>query len=1111
MKTTKKVLSAFLAVSVVLISLLVPMVSAADECTIETSGNSVRIIPANKSFAAGTAREFTFTVPAAGDYAVFVAQTAAKNDYTVTFTPAGGDAVTYRTGKDGGLDGMKYSYARIGAAEGTSRSAALPAGECTISITPVAAATVNYIDIRSTSFTIDGSKQAIYPSDYTTYSNVGYYGHINGEMQSGEAKIAGYDYFSDYNSSTLTSKFTTDRKIHVNGGVSVTYNINVAKAGNYSIMVSKAFYAYGTSQQGKPDATGTVTVSVNDGQSAAATGTIKGGANGGTTDRSETAWLMFNAELSEGTNTITYKSAGTGSYIYNITIEEILESSDKVVTVDDNLTRIETDAATKKISGGATRDFEFTVPVTGSYIFATQHPKTYAGNISAAIRNESTLKTTTVYDGTWQDDQNNAYAKIGDCNTPPVTLEAGITYKLSLTPASELTVNYLDVLRTDIPINGKTAIPPNYVTTSNLPLQHLNSDDRIGSVIPLDGHTLVGDYRSDKLAAPSNGILTNLYMNNTGYHATYTLDVQTPGYYKFVVGSGQWEDKDLTGKLFFSVNNVEFGSDDYSGTVENKNDILYSPSIYFYSGKQTLTIANKKGYGCGMYVKYLLAEPADAGTGIVNAESLPATLSANLVSETAGSISANGIALNNGQSASWKIKTSDLTADLKFVGGTAPDGAQVSCRIDGGDEITAAFAEMGTILENMHFTEGEHTVQITAKTNGIVVNGLSLNEHKAPVPVAAGATRTKTDLTNGAVTRGTGSLQAASGTLNALSQYTITFDIADEGYYAVYVTGVLEQSSFHAYFDGVDVTTPWYRSTANKDNVSSARSQQDKRLAVPTKLSSGRHTFMLEITEGYKAELASQLELRRTDGPLYAGVSDGERVIPAYDFVSSNVTTDGWYFLHQYGQGARMEGTAKGYEDFTVRNLVLDSASGNQGWTYIVTAPEDGLYDFGFYHSNAGSGVRVTVDEGPEVMYRPTNSSSTVAKFNAPDPLYLTKGEHTITVRKESVSGTLRFNGLSFTKRNTVAIDEANSKASVSIELDSPVTGKIITAFYKDKELVGLKITDAANTDSLNVSAENLAAVPDSAKVMVWKDLDSVEPLKAALSFNTNSPEWVVK
>ncbi|WP_337399878.1 hypothetical protein [Congzhengia sp.] len=1112
MRTMQKCLSSFLAVSVILMSLLIPMAAAADECKIETAGNAVRIIPTNTSFTKDTAREFIFTVPEAGDYVVFFSQTAAKNDYTVTFTPtAGGETVLFNTGKTSEQSGNNYSYIRVGAAGGASVSATLPAGECTIAITPtVADAVINYIDIRCTTISVDGSKQAIYPSDYNAYANVGSSGHVNGMINNANTKVPGYTYVSDYNSDSFTAKRTDDRYIHVNGGVTVTYKLNVQKAGNYAVMVDQRFYSYNAkADESTNNRTGSMVLALDGEQVYTKSDTIIVKGNGGTTDDGTREWHIVNMALTEGPHEITYKMNTLGSYFYHFTIEELTEYNDKVVTVDNNLTRIESDASAKAIAAGATRDFEFTVPVTGSYIFATQHPKTFSGKISATVRNQSTLETTEIYKGTWADDQNSKYAKIGDSKTQPVMLEVGVAYELSITPDTELTADFVDVLRTEIPIDGKTAIPPQYITDSNLTLTHLNSDDTTGTVIPSEGYTLVGDYRSQELASPSEGTLIGVYMNNNGSYASYTLDVQTPGYYKFDIAAGHWEPEDLTGKLFFAINGAGFGSDTYSATAAVKNDTLSTPAIYLGTGKQTLTVTNKSGNGCGMYLKYLLAEPASAGTGIVDATELPATVVPNLASDFTGLIGADGMALDNGQSISWNIETTEIAADLRLLSGTIPEGAQVSVKIDDAAAETVLLSQLGVLFESKSFTAGTHVLTIQSLTDGVVLGQLNLCEHKEPVQIAAGAARTKTDLTNGLLLSGSGSLEAAAGTLNPSSCYLITFDIADQGYYTVYVNATILQCSYKAYFDGVDVTNKWYYATGS-NSTEPAKSAQDKKLAVPMQLDAGQHTFILESLEGYTANLSSQIELRRVDGPLYADVSSGERVIPAWDFISSNVTTDGWWFAHQYTQGAQMDKTAKGYEDFVVRNVVLDSASGNQGWTYSVTVPEDGLYDFGFYHSNASSGVRVTVDSNPEVIYRPT-SASTVTKFNAPEPLFLTAGTHTVTVRKESVAGTLRFNGLSFTKRSSVTVDETSHSAQVCVGFETAVTGKVVTALYSGPELVGISITDAANAKDVNVQVKNLSATPDSAKVMVWRDLDNVEPLMKNITFSADTQEWVDK
>ena len=113
-------------------------------------------------------------------------------------------------------------------------------------------------------------------------------------------------------------------------------------------------------------------------------------------------------------------------------------------------------------------------------------------------------------------------------------------------------------------------------------------------------------------------------------------------------------------------------------------------------------------------------------------------------------------------------------------------------------------------------------------------------------------------------------------------------------------------------------------------------------------------------------------------------------------------------------------------------------------------------------------------------------------------------------MRKESVAGTLRFNGLSFTKRSSVTVDETSHSAQVCVGFEIAVTGKVVTALYSGPELVGISITDAANAKDVNVQVKNLSATPDSAKVMVWRDLDNVEPLMKNITFSADTQEWIV-
>lgn len=1121
MKRTNRLLSSFLAVSVVLMSLLVPMASADGEgaanCTVENGGKGfVRIIPTDTSFEANTARSFSFNVPATGDYAVFFKHTATTNDYKVSFQSGDSAAVEYNTEGNASHDGYKYAYVRLNAAVGTSGSVSLTQGACTISVTAVNADTIEYIDIRSTVIPVDGGKLGIYPSDYNWYSSVGYMGHINGEIQGGYDKAAGYTYYDDYNSSALTTKRTNVPKIHVNGGVQTIYKLNVQKAGTYLLTVDQQFYSYNASKdESKTNKTGTLTVALDDTKALEQAGEIVVKGNGGTSDWTTRGMLSATLTLSEGDHQLSYAMTGLGSYLYGITLEEVVTHEDKVVPVDNNLTRIELEQDGQTIAAGASRDVTFTVPVDGAYIFAANHPSSFKGNLTVALKNNSTLENTAVFSGSWEDGQNNKYARFGNKDTAAVALKKDVSYTLSVSPSTTaMTVPYIDVLNTEVEVSGKTVIQANYAAASNMDLSHLNCDDCVTSSVPED-YTPAGDNKSSKLASPSTtGILVHTYLNNKNNYAAYTLNVKQPGFYQITVAAGHWEEKEtMSGKLFFSVNGVEFGSGDYSATNSNKNADVVSPVVYLYSGLQTLTVTNKEGNGCGMYAKYLLAKPMENDHCAPSFSALPVVLNANnLYQIEGGTASANGIALNANQLVRWAFTVPSITADLSFAG-TFPSNGQVIYELANGESTYSGEATLGglnKIIQNVSLN-GECSLLIRAVQDGIVVKELTLTECKEAVSVPSGQTRTLSDLTCGALLSGSssGSISAKSGTLNSLSKYSIKYNITDAGYYTLYLPSTIKQNGFSVYHNGTDVTEPWYRDKSSQ-SVERENVSQVKRVVRPTWLEAGEHEFVLEINDGFTATLSGQIELRRTDGPLYANASDGERIIPAYDFVSSTVTTTGWYFVQQCTQGAVLNG-AKGYEDFAIRNVVLDSKSGNQGWTYSVNVPEAGYYDFAIYHSAAGSKVRVSIDGGTEAEYAPQAPESGVAK-TALDTVYFPQGgNHTVTIMKESVEGALRLNALSFTKSNAVVIDTVGKTAEVSLGLENAVSGTVIAAFYKGLELVGVQNTTVENAKDVSVRNISLTDTPDSAKVMIWVDLENCAPLTSAKSFTTASDEWIVK
>lgn len=1115
---TNKLLSSFLAVAIVLTSLLVPMAAtAADETTagdetaavaasIEAADGFVRIIPTDTSFKAGNARSFTFTVPEDGDYAVFFKHTAAKNDYTVSFKSGDSEAVAYNTKGTGGYAGYNYNYIRLRAARDCSDSVSLAKGTCTITIDSLLDTTIEYIDIRSTEVPVNGGKIGIYPSDYNVYSNVMSSGHINQFINYGENKLSGYTYYDDYNSSALTAKRTNVPYIHMCSGVSATYQLNVTKAGTYTVAIDQMFYSYGASSESNDDTdnkTGTANIYLNEDTNPVCTqnGEVVVYKNGGRTDNGERVKLVANLELAEGENTITYEIKDISAYFYSITLDEVVDYGDNVVNVDNNLTRIELAENLQSISANTARSMKFTVPVDGEYIFAAPHKSSYEGNINVVVKNMDTTDITTVYDGSWQDKQNNAVEKLGNKDTAAVALKANTIYELTLTPSADLTVTYIDVYNTVIPVDGKTGIPSYYVTATDAAVDGLSCDD-CREAIPED-YSIVGDFTSNKLAAPSTVVPMHVYVAG-GKYFDYTLNVKTAGYYQFTIPTGHWENKDLSGKMHFSVDGTEFGTAAYSGTSTVKTGTLVSPAVYLYEGVQTLTL---QASGCGMYAYYILADTAEESTCAANAEVLPTGLLPNFIINTSGDISSDGVALNDGEYATWSFKIGSAVTNLRFTEGTIPENAAVRYKFDEEQETEATLTDLGKVFAEKTFTEeGEHTLTVTSQTNGLVIKKLTLTDDVTTIVASSGEIRTKAPLSCGAIVRGGGSLDTESGSLKTDSAYTIDFDIADEGYYTIYLTSTIKQNGFRAYFDGKDVTEPWWKDTGSQ-STERENTSMDKRLVRPVKLTAGRHTFVLETVNNCTATLGGKIELRRVDGPLYEGVSDGVRIIPAWDFIDTTVTVNGWFFSQQYPQGGVLS-KAPGYEDFSLRNVVLSGDTKDQGWTYAVTVTKDGYYNFGIYKGSSGPAIRVTFDGGDTASYTVTSSNS--VEKSALGTVFLTAGEHRVNV-KNGTSGTLRMNALYFEKCDTIAVDTESRKASVCLGLDEAISGTVIAAFYKGSELVGVKTVEAAETKDISVSGVALSDIPDSAKVMVWENLNNVKPLTAAQAFTTESTAWAEK
>ena len=211
-----------------------------------------RITLTDKAFAAGTAREITFTVPETGNYALFVnKEDAAENAYSAVFTQAaslaGTDADYSVTlgGTDKATKAHKYNYTRVGAAPiQKSGSVYLYKGACTLSLTALNATNIKYLDLRGTDIIIGDGKTGILPADYFEYSSVTAVSHVNGEIGRGKPLSEGFTYFN------APSGLTTTRQFHLEHDRTATYNLNITKAQNYRIRMRSSGYVWSSNPSG---------------------------------------------------------------------------------------------------------------------------------------------------------------------------------------------------------------------------------------------------------------------------------------------------------------------------------------------------------------------------------------------------------------------------------------------------------------------------------------------------------------------------------------------------------------------------------------------------------------------------------------------------------------------------------------------------------------------------------------------------------------------------------------------------------------------------------------------------------------------------------------------
>lgn len=289
-------------------------------------------------------------------------------------------------------------------------------------------------------------------------------------------------------------------------------------------------------------------------------------------------------------------------------------------------TRIELSSVCE-ISANTTKDFGFTVPKTGKYAIYINNNKgtdlyEKGGKISCTVKPENgeavTLKSL--------DLRGRSYGKLGD-GKGYFNLEKDTVYLMSLTPEATMWTDYIDIVCTDIDINGKVLIPGYYNTTIShyQDTNSVNNSDVTGSVNNFlnsnyVNYSVIGQPEDNTFDTAWNKMYTSALFDKFNY-VEFSVNAPNDGKYYFNAGIGVYapnsEPADETLKL--SIDGTEVSAGIYvSGTsfANHGNVVKFNP-VNLTAGKHTLRISrNSDTTNSIMYLPFITAEKAEPSAAL---------------------------------------------------------------------------------------------------------------------------------------------------------------------------------------------------------------------------------------------------------------------------------------------------------------------------------------------------------------------------------------------------------------------------------------------------------------------------------------------------------------
>lgn len=544
MSKTNKLMSVFL-VAMLIFSCIMPIASAEETKTYQqqylgdgfhritpvpqTDSETGEVTNTTFEIAALETKTFEVDIKQDGTYGLFISQNKVSGAYPdnffgLSFTKGtGDDAVTVEvaptpTSETSALTTTTcYANVRIGADSNstTAMIAELSEGTWTMSLTPLNAVSLNYIDLRSVIIPVDGSKQAIYPIDVYNYTSAA--GRYLNEGTAGGVRFSGYDYYGDLYDEDLATRTFKSRGIVVMTSETATYKLDVKEAGIYAINLYLRHYLRSANAAKNSECTITPTITATGNDPITYPHTFAQGSSSG---KSFMQYHTYIVNLAEGENDLTVKMPtlkDTSIDLFFIALEKVGSY------LGDGYTKIALQNET--FSAGAEKTFAVEIPEDGDYAVYVKKSEKDNTNFAASFTNGT--QTVSVSDG---GASSAAYAynyvRLGaeTGNSGSASLTKG-TWSLNIKSNTDITVSDIDIRKTTVNLSDEefSIYPSDYNTLA------LASDTDVNKNLSNKSFTRAEDatYFADYTSQYGKGII--LGASKT---ATYKLYAEEAGKYK---------------------------------------------------------------------------------------------------------------------------------------------------------------------------------------------------------------------------------------------------------------------------------------------------------------------------------------------------------------------------------------------------------------------------------------------------------------------------------------------------------------------------------------------------------------------------------------------------